>query len=258
MTLHVETCGEGPALVLLHGWGMHSGIWAALVPGLSEKFRVTCVDLPGHGLSDTLSGPLQLDATAAAVAEIAPPGAAWLGWSLGGLVALAAASAGAAIDRLVLVATTPRFTTSPGWPCGIAPDTLAGFAASLSINRAATLREFLTLQARGDRQAGPVLRALRRTLAQHQPDLAELRAGLEILAATDLRADISSLLQPALVIAGECDQLVPMDAGRRLAAGLPAGHFLPFSGAAHAPFLAQPTAFTAAVARFLSQGEAAA
>jgi pimeloyl-[acyl-carrier protein] methyl ester esterase len=258
VSLYSDTCGKGPALVLLHGWGMHSGIWAVLMPALSGKFRVTCVDLPGHGRSNGLSGPWQLKATAEAVADIAPPDAAWLGWSLGGLVALAAAATGAAIDRMVLVATTPRFTTSPGWPCAMAPGVLAQFAASLTMDRGATLQQFLTLQARGDRQAGPVLRALRRTLAQHEPELAELRRGLEILAATDLRADMSSLVQPALVIAGERDHLVPLEAGRRLAACLPAGHFLPFAGAAHAPFLGQPAAFTAAVCEFLSGEEAAA
>ncbi len=50
-TLHVESVGSGPPLVLLHGWAMHSGIWGPLVARLAQRFRVHAVDLPGHGHS---------------------------------------------------------------------------------------------------------------------------------------------------------------------------------------------------------------
>ena len=32
--LHVQTIGEGPELVLLHGWGMHSGVWQTVAEAL--------------------------------------------------------------------------------------------------------------------------------------------------------------------------------------------------------------------------------
>ncbi len=37
---------------MVHGWGLHSGIWDDFVPLLEASFRVTCVDLPGHGRSN--------------------------------------------------------------------------------------------------------------------------------------------------------------------------------------------------------------
>ena len=49
--MHIETCGSGPDLVLIHGWAMHGGIFAPLTPLLREHFRVHLVDLPGHGYS---------------------------------------------------------------------------------------------------------------------------------------------------------------------------------------------------------------
>ena len=49
--LHIEARGDGPPLVLLHGWAMHSGVWGALVPRLAQRHRVHAVDLPGHGYS---------------------------------------------------------------------------------------------------------------------------------------------------------------------------------------------------------------
>lgn len=52
MSLHVETLGSGAPLVLLHGWGMHGGIWSDLAAELAEHHQVHCVDLPGHGFSN--------------------------------------------------------------------------------------------------------------------------------------------------------------------------------------------------------------
>lgn len=258
MKLHTETRGRGPALVLLHGWGLHSGIWATLAPALAERFSLTCVDLPGHGRSPPLAGepgPGALGAWADAVAAVAPRGAAWLGWSLGGQVALAAALAGHDVSRLALVATTPRFLASADWPCGMAPATLAGFAEGLDRDHRRTLRKFLALQLRGDRHAATLLRALTAILeAGGQADARALQAGLDILARSDLRAQLPGVRQPALVVAGERDTLTPAEAGRRLAEALPAARFELLPGAAHAPFLAAPEAFSDLLSAFLAEG----
>ena len=45
--LHVETAGVGPDLVLLHGWGMHGGIWDGMRAALADKFRLPLA-LPIH------------------------------------------------------------------------------------------------------------------------------------------------------------------------------------------------------------------
>jgi len=257
MKLHARTRGSGPALVLLHGWGLHSGIWATLAPELARNFSVTCVDLPGHGRSPPLPAtPASdgLDAWAEAVAAAVPPGAAWLGWSLGGQVALTAALAGHDVRQLVLVATTPRFLASPGWPCGMDPAVLAGFANGLAGNQRRTLRKFLALQLRGDRRAASLLQTLSAVLeAGGEADTGALETGLAILAGTDLRERLAGIAQPALVIAGERDTLTPPDAGRRLAAALPAGRFELLAGVAHAPFLAAPGRFGELLSAFLAE-----
>ncbi|HRA24442.1 MAG TPA: alpha/beta fold hydrolase, partial [Usitatibacteraceae bacterium] len=51
MALHVELAGQGPDLVLLHGWGLHGGVWQGLARELAPAFRLHLVDLPGHGHS---------------------------------------------------------------------------------------------------------------------------------------------------------------------------------------------------------------
>lgn len=259
MKLHAESGGSGAALVLLHGWGLHSGVWGPLWPALTRHFRVTAIDLPGHGHSPPPGDGASLEEIASAVSAVAPPGAAWLGWSLGGQVALAAALAGRDIDRLVLVATTPRFLAGPDWPCGLAAPALAGLAAALEADHRRTVRDFLTLQLRGDRRGAELLRELRGTLAARAlPAPAALRAGLAVLARTDLRDRLGALRQPTLVVAGERDRITPAEAGRRLAAAAPDARLHLVPGAGHAPFLSDPDGFCRQVIEFLACAETVA
>ena len=51
MNLHVDSYGSGAPLLLIHGWGMHGGMWGGVAEQLAEHFRVLVVDLPGHGYS---------------------------------------------------------------------------------------------------------------------------------------------------------------------------------------------------------------
>ena len=81
---HVECAGHGPGLVLLHGWGLHGGIWKGLAAKLAEQFTVITVDLPGHGHSRATVMPEQLAAITDLVANLVDEPATWLGWSLGG------------------------------------------------------------------------------------------------------------------------------------------------------------------------------
>jgi pimeloyl-ACP methyl ester carboxylesterase len=50
--LHVAEAGDGPPLLLAHGWPQHWWMWRKLIPRLSERYRVLAVDLRGHGWSD--------------------------------------------------------------------------------------------------------------------------------------------------------------------------------------------------------------
>ncbi len=108
MELHVESSGQGPSLVLIHGWGLHGGIWSDLLPRLSRRRRVICPDLPGHGASPRTAG-LDLEKLVEAVAYNAPRRATYVGWSLGGLIAIELARRlPQRVERLVLMATTPK------------------------------------------------------------------------------------------------------------------------------------------------------
>ena len=238
MTLNIARCGDGPDLALLHGWSMNAGVWDDLAPALARHFRVHCVDLPGHGAS-TACAPYTLDAITDVLARKLPRPVIVCGWSLGGQVALNWAwRKPGQVKRLALIATTPRFVRGAGWQCGIDAAVLDGFARGLAGDYRATLQRFLALQARGDADTRMVLRRLRvRILAHSEPDLTALAAGLRILQETDLRDRLPLILQPALILHGGRDTIVPPAAGRYLQRALPDAVLEVFAGAAHAPFV---------------------
>jgi pimeloyl-[acyl-carrier protein] methyl ester esterase len=254
MKLYSQTSGTGPDLVLIHGWGLHGGIWDRFVPLLEAHFCVTCVDLPGHGRSDW-QGEETLDAMTDAVLAVAPAPAAWLGWSLGGLVATrAAVMAPDKVTALVTIASTPCFVRKPDWQSAMLPVLLDTFAAELAQDYVRTLNRFLALQVRGSDSYGEVLKTLRALLQAHgEPAAAGLRAGLQVLQTADLRGSLGDIDCPALLIMGERDMLVPVNAGHAASELLPNAQLSVIAGAGHAPFMAAPEVVAGRVKSFLCE-----
>ncbi|MDQ6619967.1 MAG: pimeloyl-ACP methyl ester esterase BioH [Pseudomonadota bacterium] len=253
-SLHVESVGEGPPLVLLHGWGMHSGLWGSLPARLAPTHRVHAVDLPGHGHSREI--PIEtLERVAARVADCfrEERTVQVLGWSLGALVAMQwALLTGEQVAGLVLTGATPRFVRAPDWPHGIDEAVLLRFGDELRAAYQLTLQRFLALQLQGSDDVRTTLPAMRRTLVTRgAPSPESLARGLDILHHADLRARLHEITPPTLVIAGDRDTLTPVAAGRALATELPGGELRSIAGAAHVAFLSHPVEFTTAVAGFL-------
>ena len=239
MTLHVERCGHGPDMVLLHGWGLNGATWGPLLDLLVPYFHLHVVDLPGHGFSSLQPLPTQLGAVNTLVKDIVPSRAIWLGWSLGGLIALdAALQHGDAVNKLILIGSTPRFVAGPDWPHGVSLTVLQQFAADLRTDFPATLRQFLALQTLGLPNARTVTRDLATTmLARPAPSEQALTSGLTLLRESALESKMAQLTQPLLAIHGAQDRLVPISAGEFLARTAPNGTWLPIERAGHAPFL---------------------
>jgi pimeloyl-[acyl-carrier protein] methyl ester esterase len=253
-TLHRETRGAGPDVALLHGWGLHGGIFHHVADDLAATHRVHLLDLPGFGRSGWDKGCGDLEGIARRVAEHLPHECDLLGWSLGGTVAIRVATLfPERVRRLVLVATTPRFVAHRTWPHGMEPATLAGFARHLAKDWRKTVQDFLSLQVRGDERQIDTLRELKRVVFQHgEPNGAALAAGLEILRTADQRDELARLRAPTLVIAGEYDRLTPPDAARALAAAIPGARCVVYPRAAHAPFLSHREEFAREVGAFLA------
>ncbi len=254
MSLHVDVTGSGAPLVMLHGWGMHGGMWGSAVEQLVQRHRVYCVDLPGYGASAGLA-QYNLDAIVQRLAAHFAQPVTVCGWSLGGQVALRWAQlAPHQVSKLVLVATTPRFVQCDGWDCAMAEETLREFSAALLENYALTLKRFIALQVRGSEHERELLADMRRLLfSRGEPDREALRGGLESLRDTDLRAQLGEITQAALVVAGEHDMLTPPAASAYLAQALPHARLVQINGAAHAPFLSHTDSFVKHVTEFMNE-----
>ena len=112
--LNVEEHGQGPALVLLHGFTGSAADWRDHVDSLASSHHVLAVDLPGHGASDAPNNPEAyrmercVDDLAALLDLHAIERASWLGYSMGGRVALAfTVTHPDRVERLILEGASP-------------------------------------------------------------------------------------------------------------------------------------------------------
>ena len=243
MKLHVDRAGAGPDLVLLHGWGLHSGVWDDLLPELARRFRVHAIDLPGHGHSAGVVTP-SFDDAASLVLDSVPVGSILCGWSLGGLFAQRLAGDGAELRAVVLASSTPCFVERPGWSHAMKPEVVASFAASLREDPAAALESFVRLNAlNGARGREAVRTFTRRLTARGVPTVAALEHGLRWLREVDLRAQAPGIGMPALVIHGARDALAPVEAGRWLSRHARDASLVELPDAAHLPFFTHPREF---------------
>ena len=254
MKLYTRVLGQGPDLVLLHGWGMNEVVWSAIVPNLAHRHRVTLVELPGHGGSDYDPAWNSLESWASACLEVMPKQADWIGWSLGGHLALRAAlDAPHRVRKLLLVNSSPRFVKGPGWPHAVDEPTLRQFSVALKRNHQQTLARFLSLQVQGDEAARESLRLLRSDLiARPEPHPKALEQGLDLLLDVDLRDQLPNLRCPCLWLLGERDTLVPAGVAEDLARmSMPDSRVRILRGCAHAPFISHPVESLEALNSFI-------
>jgi pimeloyl-[acyl-carrier protein] methyl ester esterase len=252
--LHSETFGRGAPVVLVHGWAMHSGIWRDFAKALARHYRVTCIDLPGHGRSEKIS-PLTLEQTSAALVNSLPEQpCSWLGWSLGATIVLDIAERfPERVNSLVLLAGNPLFVQTETWS-GMEACLLDAFADGLNDNCQATLSRFLALQVKGLTDYKVILKELKESVfGCDMPDSQVLQSGLAILKQSDLRPVLTKLKCPVTVILGGKDTLVPVAVGRQLSQLNAGCEVNIIEQAGHVPFLSHQQEVLAVVSRFLGQ-----
>lgn len=264
--IHKRIIGQGKPIVLVHGWALHSEIWQSFAEALAARYRVTCLDLPGHGLSETVT-PFTLERISSALVHaVDDPQSCWLGWSLGATVVLDIASRfPERVNSLILLAGNPSFTRSyyspvgvnqtaiGPWP-GLDSKLLGKFADLLTENSQATLLNFLTLQVHGLPNAKALLKELKAAVfARSVPDAATLQQGLQILKDADLRPVLAKMSKPVSVILGGRDTLVPAAVGQKMQQLLPNLQLTIIEKAGHVPFLSHQQELAAVISDFMEQ-----
>jgi len=236
--IHKEVYGQGKPIVLIHGWGMHTGVWRQFAQQLATQHRVICLDLPGHGLSESLDS-YTLDQIAKVLVDTVPDATfSILGWSLGATVGIKMAELFPdRINSLILLAGNPRFEKTVDWS-GVDADVLKNFAVQLQINYRATINRLLSLQVKGLANSKQCLKQLKETMQERElPSKCVLENTLRLLQTEDLRSNLASLQCPINLILGENDALVPVKASLNIQQIKPECTINIISHASHIPFL---------------------
>lgn len=251
MMIYTEIFGSGEPLVLVHGWAMHTGIWRGFAQRLGQRYKVICMDLPGHGRS--AARPFTLPQIRQALLEAVPKGSChWLGWSLGASIVLdIAAHVPERVKSLSLIAGNPCFIRRENWP-GLDMPVLENFAAHLDADCQATLVRFLALQVHGLENSKALLKTLKEAVFEcAAPNPVTLYGGLEILKRADFRPALLTLHCPLSVILGGRDTFVPVTVGDAILRLLPRAEIYRIDKAGHVPFISHEQQVIAKVFEFM-------
>lgn len=254
--LHYESVGEGPAVVMLHGFSNFAGNWAPQLPDLVYAgYRVLLPDLAGHGLSQPAERVTTVPDLAADIAALLESldiaRAAVCGLSLGGMVAQQLAVLyPQRVAALFIADSDLRFDT----PAGQAA--VAGWVRLLEQPEGAVRRHeaawpLLVSEAFRVSGAGQAAYETWRRVAARLPgrSLIQVAWGMSQF---NLEAELTAVRAPALVVAGSDDRLIPPERGRQIAARIAGARFAEIPGAAHIPNLDSPGEFTRMLLDFLA------
>jgi len=250
--IHYRVSGRNhaPALVLLHPLGASSGTWQPQLAEFERFFRVVLVDLRGHGGSQLKEGAPRActvqdlaDDALGVLNTLGIDRAHWCGLSIGGLIALqVAVMAPRRVLRLVLANTAAVFSPSSMWDERIETARTQGLAPLLA---AIPERWFSA----GFREREPeVVERIKRLLADTQ-----VQGYIEACSAlreVDLRARLSDVQAPTLVISSAQDLSPSIERAEELTEGVSGADLLVLD-AAHLSNVEQSTEFTTAVVDFL-------
>jgi len=226
------------AMVLLHGWGMNSAVWAPLVPYLEKDFDLYLIDLPGHGQSEEVNGDLL--SWTSVIDEVLPAECHLSGWSLGGVLALSLSkNSKKQIKSVVLISSSPCFVQADEWP-GIECSVLEQFADNLQQDLPATLQTFLALQFYGTKEYRSGARKLQTEIMKGGlPKPQALSTGLLFLQHEDWRSWFA-LQNNIHVVLGAKDKLVPVAVKDHLKDINEQANISVITEAGHAPFVTHP------------------
>ncbi len=249
----VNSKGQGPVLNVLHGWGMNAHLFDDWSADLAQYFQVNLIDLPGHGLNHQQFLSLDLDELATAASHV--PKGIWLGWSMGGMLALnQALKHPHQVDALIMLCATPCFVSRTHWPQGTDAHVLEQFAKNLQLDIKQTIQTFLALEVKGVDDERAQLRLLKQKVFERPlPSEQALTAGLTLLNQVDLSPQLKNLQSPSLWISGRRDRLV-LPAAIQQAADMSGGEYHMLKGSGHAPFIRQADDLTGLIkAKFLQE-----
>ena len=248
-TVNAAQFGNGPPLFLLHSLLSDRASFDAVVPRLSQSFRVIVPDLPGFGRSSAVGGGLAAvaDRMAEAIKDAAGGDEAIvLGNGYGGFVALQMAIRHPGFaTRLILADCGASF--SEAGRQAFRNMAAASKANGLGAVTDVAMRRLFAPEFQDEHP--DLMRDRREAFLRTDPEVFGAACGA--LAELDLRPRLGEVKVPVLVLVGEHDEATPPPMSHELAAGLPQARLEIIPGCAHVPQLQSPEIFLRAIGDFL-------
>jgi len=263
--LFYQDLGTGNPVVLIHGWPLSHEMWDYQLAELpAHGIRVVAYDRRGFGKStqtwdgydyDTLADDLK-----AVLDELNLQNVTLVGFSMGGgeVARYMSRHGGARVSKVAFIsAVTPYLLKTEDNPDGVDQEVFDEISANIKKDRADFLQTF------GKQFYGVNL--LNQPVSQAHLDgdfarayVASHKATLDCatsFSTTDFRDDLAQIQVPALIIHGDSDKTVPLEAsGERTAEALPSAQYIVYEGAPHGLFVTEKDRLNEDLLSFITEG----
>lgn len=242
--------GQGPPLVLLHGFLCDSRCWRAQLAGLSDQFTVVAWDAPGAGSSSDPPASFTITDWSRCLAEflgqLGIEQAHVLGLSWGGILAQEFYRLyPARVSKLILA------DTYAGWKGSFPEPVCAQRLTRCERDSRLSADEFVTQwvpEMFTEAASQALLQEMSSIVSEFHP------LGFRLMAKSSADTDTTDLLPritpPTLVLWGDGDRRSPLGIAEQLRDAIPNAELAVIKGAGHASNMEQPEAFNAEVRRF--------
>ena len=249
LNVHYEVRGQGPHIVLLHGWGSNLAVFAGVAEALASTYTVVSLDFPGCGSTDEPPEPWGMDEYASFTSHFISSFGAdeiiLLGHSHGGRVAI-------------------RLATDAGMPFRVTKMILvdsAGILPKRSFSYHVRVRAYKV----GKKVVNwkPVAAVFPEALDHLQKTMGStdyadaspvMRTTMVKVVNTDLEPLLPTITAETLLIWGELDTFTPVSDGQTMEKAIPGSGLVVLPDAGHYSFLDQPYAFRKVLESFLQIG----
>lgn len=257
--------GTGSPVVLIHGWPLSHEMWDYQMAELpTHNLRVVAYDRRGFGKSTQTWDGYEYDTFAddlkAVLDELDLHNVTLVGFSMGGgeVARYMSRYGGARVSKVVFVgAVTPYLLKTDSNPDGVDQSTFDGMVENINKDRADFLQTFGKMFYGVSLISHPVSQAhldgdfARAYVASHKATVDCVRAFSE----TDFRNDLTQISVPVLIIHGDADKTVPIEAsGERTANALPNAQYIVYDGAPHGLFVTEKDRLNKDLLMFIQEG----
>jgi len=259
--LHVTDLGDGPVVVLIHGYPLSDASWEYQYPALMKAgYRVIGITLRGFGLSDKPYGKYDYDQFAADIKSVLDQmdvkDAVLGGHSMGGAISLhyAAKYNGAHLKKLALfAAAAPRHTKTPDYPYPLFDkQTITEWVNQVSVDRPALLAgigsQFALTPTSINQGIGSWLYN-----QEMQSSAFAMEQALIALRDEDLRADLPKIKIPTLLMHAKQDHIVAYALSEQMNKAIPGSRLVTFEKSGHALFIEEREKFNEEFIKFIKE-----